>query len=372
MVIGAAVPLEPGRTRRIFVCGGTGSQGGGAISLLLRHKNTVVRTLTRNAKSNAALQLMSRGVEVIEGDLKDEKPVCEALSGCEGCFASTYSDHDGTEGQCGRNLCAAIIKNQVSLVVFSGGERINVEGMDNKAEIEDLWKRMIAEARKEKGKGWVQPRIVFLHSAFFMENVVAKRGTKRVKVDHDRRHYEFSVPLKQHMRVPMIGGDDIGKVAAAILADPERSLHDTDKIPFPSMWEIKIAGDAVTPQQFVDTFLRLKNRNRSEQDKVTGEYREFSLQFFRSLPIPGARLIVGMYEWYHRGCPGHERDPERCRQRFPMLRSLEQWMIDEGLALIEANAYEDTVWHRLEQAAQSLLIQLYGLWMSVNCFGGGK
>ena len=34
-------------------------------------------------------------------------------------------------------------------------------------------------------------------------------------------------------------------------------------------------------------------------------YKEFSLDFFRQLPIPGAHLIVLMYQWYHAGCPGN-------------------------------------------------------------------
>jgi hypothetical protein len=33
-------------------------------------------------------------------------------------------------------------------------------------------------------------------------------------------------------------------------------------------------------------------------------YSQLSLDFFRHLPIPGAHLIVEMYEWYHQGCPG--------------------------------------------------------------------
>jgi len=42
----------------------------------------------------------------------------------------------------------------------------------------------------------------------------------------------------------------------------------------------------------------------SQRRWAQATYSQLSLDFFRQLPIPGAHLIVEMYEWYHQGCPG--------------------------------------------------------------------
>lgn len=84
---------------------------------------------------------------------------------------------------------------------------------------------------------------------------------------------------------------------------------------------VPIAGDVVTPQQYVDAFARIKGvqvrlpplcypRSISitctyqPLHAIQATYSQLSLEFFRTLPIPGAELIVQMYEWYHAGCPG--------------------------------------------------------------------
>jgi hypothetical protein len=74
----------------------------------------------------------------------------------------------------GRNLGDAAAAAHVPLVVFSGGERIGVDAMDNKIKIEEYL----------RGLPWAESKakLVVLHTAFFYENVATKRGTRRVKV----------------------------------------------------------------------------------------------------------------------------------------------------------------------------------------------
>ncbi len=56
-------------------------------------------------------------------------------------------------------------------MVFSGGERIGVDAMDNKAKIEESLRALPLPGK-----------LVVLHTAFFYENVATKRGTRRVRV----------------------------------------------------------------------------------------------------------------------------------------------------------------------------------------------
>lgn len=70
----------------------------------------------------------------------------------------------------GKNLGDAAVAAGVPLVVCSGGESIGVDAMDNKPKIEEYLRTLPF------------PKAVYLHTAFFYENVATKRGTRRVKV----------------------------------------------------------------------------------------------------------------------------------------------------------------------------------------------
>jgi uncharacterized protein YbjT (DUF2867 family) len=56
------------------------------IDTLLADKTFTPRAVTRNASSDAAKLLASRGAEVVEADLWDRESVKRALVGCEAVF----------------------------------------------------------------------------------------------------------------------------------------------------------------------------------------------------------------------------------------------------------------------------------------------
>eukprot|EP00898_Chlorokybus_atmophyticus_P004815 jgi/Chlat1/5334/Chrsp35S05266 len=328
-----------------LVCGGTGLQGSSCIEQLLQSRTEAgqrkwaVRTLTRNANSRAAADLKAKGVEVYEANLLDPVPVMKAMEGVHSLFAITFSDHDGTEFQQGKVLAECALRAKVQRVVFSGGERINVPSMDNKADIEGMWQTMPF------------PWIVYLHSSFFYENVATKRGTKRVLVNKERTEYRFSIPLLKDVPIPFMSSRDIGTMAAFILNNPDKFL---------SGQELRAAGDIISPQQYVETF-----------SKVTGKkakYEQLSLEFFARLPIPGAEKIVEMYHWYHKGCPGHVRDPKATKQLNPQVMNCEEWMRRYGADLIEKMAYTDGWMNSFHNAFLWIMIQLFGSWLKLRGF----
>lgn len=147
-----------------------GLQGSGCLKDLQASGRFRLRTVTRNAKSAAAQALAAQGVEVLQGTLLDRPFLDQAMAGVAALFLATFSDHDGTEVTQGKNLGDAAVAAGVPLVVFSGGERIGVDAMDNKIKIEEYL------------RGLPLRKAVYLHTAFFYENLATKRGTRRVKV----------------------------------------------------------------------------------------------------------------------------------------------------------------------------------------------
>jgi hypothetical protein len=86
-------------TRIVVVFGATGTQGMSGLFIhfskikipslvdaLLADKTFTPRAVTRNASSEAAKKLASRGVQVVTADLWDKVSITDALAGCEGVF----------------------------------------------------------------------------------------------------------------------------------------------------------------------------------------------------------------------------------------------------------------------------------------------
>lgn len=214
------------------------------------------------------MALAAQGVEFFQGTLLDRPFLDQAMAGVDVLFLATFSDHDGTEVQQGKNLGDAAVAAGVQRVVYSGGERIGVDAMDNKIKIEEYLRTLPL------------PHVVYLHTAFFFENVATKRGTKRVRVTRDPQgghitQYAFSIPLLQDMRIPFISPTDIGRVGATVLLAPPSQ--------FPSGSILPIAGDVLCPREFVQAVARVTGAEAT--------YSQLSLDFFRCLPIPGAELM---------------------------------------------------------------------------------
>jgi len=76
-------------SKLITVFGATGNQGGSVVEALLPDKSLRIRGVTRNANSEAAKSLASKGVEVVTADLNDEDSLVKAVEGSNYIFAVT-------------------------------------------------------------------------------------------------------------------------------------------------------------------------------------------------------------------------------------------------------------------------------------------
>ncbi|KFY33487.1 hypothetical protein V494_07584 [Pseudogymnoascus sp. VKM F-4513 (FW-928)] len=73
----------------ILVIGATGIQGSSVASVFLEEPNWIVRGLVRNPTSPEAIELASKGVELIKGDLTDLPSLIAAVKGVDLIFANT-------------------------------------------------------------------------------------------------------------------------------------------------------------------------------------------------------------------------------------------------------------------------------------------
>jgi uncharacterized protein YbjT (DUF2867 family) len=116
-------------------------------------------------------------------------------------------------------------------------------------------------------------------------------------------------PIRADKPYQTIAADDIGAFAALAFARPKEFIGA----------EIEISGSELTNPQAAEIFGRVLGK------KVK----------FQRLPLPIVRLVLGkefhqMFRWFNHA--GFKADIDGLRRRYPEvhLRSLEEWLRDEG------------------------------------------
>lgn len=106
--------------KTILVTGATGRQGGAVIQHLVKN-NFTVKALSRTPDSIPAQLLISRGVEVMKGELSNLKSLMSAMNGCDGVFSiQNYFECGGDkEVEYGKNLANVAKQCNISHFIYN-------------------------------------------------------------------------------------------------------------------------------------------------------------------------------------------------------------------------------------------------------------
>jgi uncharacterized protein YbjT (DUF2867 family) len=66
-------------TKLVVILGGTSKHGGSVVNAFLKDSSFRVRAVVRDVKATSAQNLLSRGVEVVEGDINNEDSLKSAF-----------------------------------------------------------------------------------------------------------------------------------------------------------------------------------------------------------------------------------------------------------------------------------------------------
>ncbi|XP_053157273.1 nmrA-like family domain-containing protein 1 isoform X2 [Hemicordylus capensis] len=148
-------PAMAGATQKkiIVVFGATGAQGGSVAQALLDDDSFSVRAVTRNPAHPAAKALLSRGAEVVKGDLNNLDSLEQAMEGAYGAFVVTTFSVDFNKEQeslQGKNTAEVAKCQNLKHVVFSGldhvekltGGQLKVPFFDSKGEAEARYREL--------------------------------------------------------------------------------------------------------------------------------------------------------------------------------------------------------------------------------------
>lgn len=188
----------PGKPRTLLITGATGQQGGAILRELLG-KDFTLRAMTRRPEAEAARALAKQGVQIVQGDLDDEKSVGRALEGAWGAFAVQNTWEAGVEREEVQGKRFARLARQAGVHHFvyssvgSADQKTGIPHFENKYRVEETVRSLDF------------PSHVILRPVFFMENLLAPGFLNGDKL---------YAALDPSTRLQMIAVRDIGKYGA--------------------------------------------------------------------------------------------------------------------------------------------------------------
>jgi uncharacterized protein YbjT (DUF2867 family) len=242
------MPIDPAP---VLVTGATGQQGGATARALLA-AGVPVRALVRDPASERAAMIAARGVEVVAGDLLDRDSVFRAAEGARAVFSVQMPamragaiDFDGELTQAVNLIDAARaagVPQFVHTSVSGAGQHAETAGWAEGrwAALEPYYttKAGIQDRVREAGfRHWT-----LIKPGWFMENFLPSaaylfpRGVEGGLV----------TVLRPQTTLSLVAVDDIGRAAAAAVAEPER-FHRV---------ELELASDLLTMTQIAGVLSR--------------------------------------------------------------------------------------------------------------------
>ncbi|MFJ9680923.1 NmrA family NAD(P)-binding protein [Streptomyces sp. NPDC101194] len=261
----------------IAVLGATGGQGG-AVAAALLEAGHGVRAVVRDPGSGRAKALAVAGAEVVAGDLFDAVSLAEAFRGTTAAFAVTTPFQDGLDAEVAqgaaivRAAADAALPHLVLASVASADRDTGVPHFETKARTEEL----LADSGLPATV--VAPTYFYDNALGAMDEVAAGLLTMPLPGD---------TPLQQVAR------QDLGRVVAAVVADPDRWIGQ----------RIEVAGDDPTPVRMAEEI------GRAAGGTVA----------FRRTPLEDLRTVnpdmFAMYRFLTD--TGYQVDLEALRAQFP-------------------------------------------------------
>ena len=237
--------------KTILVTGATGTQGGAVVDhLLASGDDWAIHGLTRDADSDGARELRSRGVTVVEGEMTDADRMAELVEGVDAvyCVTTFLEDGPGAETEQGVTVAEAAVDAGVDHFVYS-----SVSGADVDTGLAHFESKYAVEGHVAD----LDLPTTVVRPVFFMQNFEGPMG-EGVEDGH------LAMPLAEGVSLTVVDADDIGQTVLKAVNDPDRFVGET----------VTLAGADLTLEGFADAFGDHLGSDVAPVHLDTGEYRE--------------------------------------------------------------------------------------------------
>jgi uncharacterized protein YbjT (DUF2867 family) len=265
----------------ITIVGVLGKQGLSAARTLLQSGLYRVRGITRRIDSPEALDLTEQGAELIPIPLNVgyQKEYREAFRGSYGVFMMTPSiaPPQNHELELGQQLADAAVEAGVQHIIFS-----SLENVDKITEGKKFAPHFTDKANIEEYIRTLPITSSFIYMAFFYTNLMEfypphPEGDTLV----------FPIYLPKDFRAPFV--DPLTATGPAVL----EIFSNPDKY---AGMSLPVIGDMISPQEMVDTFIRVTGRKAVYSSAFTREQMLYHFPEFGSNELLVSE-ILGMVEY---------------------------------------------------------------------------
>jgi uncharacterized protein YbjT (DUF2867 family) len=229
---------------------------------------------------------------VVAADLEAPDSVRRAFEGAAAAFAmTTFAGERGTEGEVahGQIIGEAAHAAQLPFLLYSsvgGAERHSgIPHFESKARVEQLLTGKVP--------------LNILRPTFFMENLTYMIG-------RDGDEWAVRLPMPGDVPLQMISARDIGRAAAALLAERD-----------PNAAPVEIAGDEVTGERIAELL--------GQRLGAPARFVELPLEALGSDDDQKT-----MFDWFTK-LPAYRADFERTRELVPDVEGLATWLQRQSL-----------------------------------------
>ena len=300
----------------IAVTGATGAQGGGLARAILDDPRSEfqLRAITRKTTSEKAVELQSRGAEVVEADLDDLESLARAFSGAYGAFCLTnFWEHcsPAKEFAQATNMAEAAKAAGLKHVIWSTFEDtrdwvplddFRMPTLQEKYKVPHFDSK--AEANREFTSRGVPT--TFLLTSFYWDNLIhfgmgPKRGPDGVLA--------ITLPMGDKP-LSGIAAEDIGKAAYGIFKAGDKYIGKA----------VGVAGEHLTGSEMAAAL------GRAIGQEV--RYDAVDPDTYRSFGFPGADDLGNMFQ-FKRDFNDHytrARNVDETRALNPELLSFDAWL----------------------------------------------
>lgn len=287
--------------KTILVTGATGAQGGSVAHYLLQQGNFKVRCLTRNLQSEAALALISKGAEIVKGDLSDKETLIATMQGCYGVFGVTnFWEHFGGELQHGLNLVDAVESANIEHFVFStlpsaeqlSNGTLSVPHFESKAAMEN-------HSRSKNTP------TTYVHAAFYFENFLSFFPP----VKQNDGSYGFGFP-QGDTPLAALSIEDLGGIVCAIFNNPSAYIGK----------RIGAVSEDIGPAKYAEIMTKVLGKPI--------QYNYIPREVFASFGFPGAEELATQFTCNRLHILERKADQKSSHEMYPEIRGFEQWLTE--------------------------------------------
>lgn len=274
---------------RILIIGATGQQGGSVVRALEGRGHELV-AFVRDAQSEKAQALSTRGIELVQGTLDDQASIEAAFGGVDAAFAMTtfFATSTDVEAEQGIRIANAAATTKLPFLLYSSvgsaDEGTGVGHFESKFKVEQQIRALGTPA-------------AVIAPTFFMENYAFPWNL----ADYAKGKVREALPVDKPLQ--MVSSMDIGKAAAAVLERHDDFVGE----------RIELVGSELTGPQIAEVL-----------GDAIGHELTFEVQAFDELDVMGEDMRL-MMEFL--ASTGYGADAVRLARDLPEVHftTFEEW-----------------------------------------------